>query len=77
MKEVVLCISAFSISMLIAGSYLFTKPNATVQKKNYLMIECHSLYEENYSINIDGMNYKAAGECFFGGYHLLGPSIEL
>jgi hypothetical protein len=77
MKEVVLCISAFSISMLIAGSHLFAKPNATVQKKNYLLIECDSLHENNYSVNVEDQNFKAISECFFGGYYPNEPVTEL
>jgi len=77
MKEIVLCISAFSISMLIAENQLFAKPAIVVEKKNYLMIDCDSLYENEYSVNLDGQNFKAAGECFFGGYYPLGPKTDL
>ena len=77
MKEIVLCISAFSISMLIAESQLFAKPVMAIKRENYLMIDCDSLYETDYTISIDGMNYKAAGECFFGGYYPLEPKTEL
>ena len=77
MKELLLCISAFSISMMIADNQLFIKQTDPILKEKYQMIECDSLYENNYSVDIDGQKFRAAGECFFGGYYPSGPVSEL
>ena len=69
MKEIILCISAFSVSMMIAGNQLFVKPVDPILKEKYQLIECNSLYENNYSVDIDGQKFRAAGECYFGGYY--------
>lgn len=77
MKEIVLCVSAFSLSMLVADDQLFVKQVDPILKEKYQMIECDSLYENNYSVVIDGQKLRAVGECFFGGYYPNEPVSEL
>lgn len=77
MKEIVLCVSAFSVSMMVADNQLFVKQVDPILREKYQMIECESLYENNYSIDIDGQKFRAAGECYFGGYYPSGPVSEL
>ena len=77
MKELLLCVSAFSLSMMVADNQLFVKQVDPILKGSYRMIECESLYEDNYSIDIDGQKFRAAGECYFGGYYPSGPVSEL
>ena len=77
MREIFLCASAFSAAMFAASTGLLDNSIEPVDKKEYQMIECDSLYENNYSINIDGQSFKAVGECFFGGYYPNEPVSEL
>jgi len=77
MKELLLCVSAFSISMMVSDNQLFVKEADPILKEKFQMIECDSLYENNYSVDIDGQTFRAAGECYFGGYFPNEPVSEL
>ena len=69
MKEILLCASAFSISMMISETNLFAEPVPVINKQNYSLMECESLYGSDYSIETDLGRVRAAVECFFGGYY--------
>ena len=77
MKEILLCASAFSISMLISDVHLFAESSPTIKKQNYSLMEGELLYGNDYSIETDSGQVKAAAECFFGGYYPSGPSTGL
>ena len=53
MKEILLCATAFSISMMISDAHLFAESIPTINKQNYSLMECESLYGNDYSIETD------------------------
>lgn len=77
MKEILLCATAFSISMMISDAHLFAESIPTINKQNYSLMECESLYGNDYSIETDSGQVKAAAECFFGGFYPSGPPTRL
>ncbi len=77
MKEILLCATAFSISMMISDAHLFAESIPTINKQNYSLMECESLYGNDYSIETDSGQVKAAAERFFGGFYLSGPPTRL
>ncbi|MEG3592681.1 MAG: hypothetical protein VX363_00450 [Pseudomonadota bacterium] len=77
MKEILLCASAFSISMMISDAHLFPESIPTIDKQNYSLMEGELLYGNDYSIETDSGQVRAAAECFFGGYYPSGPSTGL
>ena len=77
MREIFLCTVAFSVAMLVADAGLLAPSVEPIKKEKYQMIECDSLHENNYSVNIEDQNFKAISECFFGGYYPNEPVAEL
>ena len=63
--------------MMISDAHLFAESIPTINKQNYSLMECESLYGNDYSIETDSGQVKAAAECFFGGYYLTEPSKNL
>ena len=63
--------------MLISDTRLFAEYIPTINKQNYLLMECESLYASDYSIDTEFGKVKAAAECLFGGYYANEPSTEL
>ena len=77
MREIVLCAAAFSLSMLTLQFGSMVQAEIEIEPKKYSMMTCESLHESDYSIEAGSGKYKAAGECFFGGYYPLGPTTRL
>ena len=69
MKEILLCATAFSLTITLGHLPLFDRQTSTeVDHKAYRLMECESL------IDMEGSEVKAAAECTFGGYQPLEPS---
>ena len=68
MKEILLCVTAFSLTMTAQTSMHIDDTLTSSDFRKWQLMDCDSLYGSDYSINIDGQNFKAAGECSFGGY---------
>jgi hypothetical protein len=77
MREITLCLTAFSLSMLLADGGLLPEPGVAIEPSRITLMDCESLYERNYTIEDESGSYRAAGECFFGGYYPSGPTTEL
>ena len=77
MREIILCLTAFSLSMIIADSGLLSEPAAHIEPTRHILMDCESLYERNYTIEDESGSYRAAGECFLGGHYPSGPTTEL
>jgi hypothetical protein len=77
MRDYLLCVFAFSISMTLSGTSLFEKKDPEISHDQYLLMDCDSLYEQDFKIEIDGKEYRSIGECSFGGYYPLEPSTNL
>jgi len=77
MRDLFICAAAFSLSMALLSVYGRPPPAQVVEPERYTMMECHSLSDDSFDIAVDGGKYKAAGECFFGGYYTGGPTTEL
>ena len=72
MKEILLCATAFSLTITLGHLPLFDRQTSTeVDHKAYRLMECEPL------IDVEGHEVKAAAECVFGGYYPLEPSTEL
>ena len=77
MREITLCLTAFSLSMLLADGGLLPEPDVAIIPSRTIMMDCESLYERNYTVEDESGSYRAAGECFFGGHYPNGPTTEL
>ena len=72
MKEVLLCVTAFSLTITLGHFSVFNKePTIDIDHESFRLMECESL------IAMDGNETKAAAECRFGGYYPLEPLTEL
>ena len=72
MKEVILCITAFSLTITLGTLPIFnTESSMDIDHKAFRLMECEPL------IDMEGNEVKAAAECFFGGYYPNEPSNEL
>ena len=72
MKEILLCATAFSLTITLGHLPLFDRQTSTeVDHKAYRLMECEPL------IDIEGLEVKAAAECAFGGYYPSEPTTEL
>ena len=72
MKEILLCATAFSLTITLGHLPLIDRQTSTeVDHKAYRLMECEPL------IDIEGLEVKAAAECVFGGYYPLGPIAEM
>ena len=77
MKEVLLCATAFSLTMAVQTS-MYTDDALTLSEfRKWQLMDCDSLYDSDYSVETDSGRVKAAVECFFGGYYPNEPSTEL
>jgi hypothetical protein len=63
--------------MTLAGTSLFEKTDPEISFDKYLLMDCDSLYEQDFKVEIDGNEYRSIGECSFGGYYPLEPSTNL
>ena len=77
MRDYLLCVGAFSVSMTLSSSTLFEHTDPEVSRDKYLLMDCDSLYDKGFKIEIDGKEYRSIGECSFGGYYPLEPSTNL
>ena len=72
MKEILLCATAFSLTIALGHLPVFDSQNPTeIDHKAFRLMECEPL------IDIEGHEVKAAAECVFGGYYPLEPTTEL
>ena len=72
MKEILLCATAFSLTITLGHLRVFDEQNLVeINYKAFRLMECESL------IDMEGSEVKAAAECFFGGYYPLEPSTKL
>ena len=72
MKEVLLCATAFSLTITLGHLSVFNKETTIdIDHESFRLMECESLIE------MEGNETKAAAECVFGGYYPLGPSTQL
>lgn len=77
MREITLCLTAFSFSMLLADKGFLSEPGVVIEPGRFTLMDCESLYERDYIVEDKSGSYRAAGECFFGGYYPTGPTTEL
>ena len=77
MRDYLLCVCAFSISMTLSSTPLFEKTDPEISHDQYVLMDCDSLYGKGFKIEIDGKEYRSIGECSFGGYYPLEPSTNL
>jgi hypothetical protein len=72
MKEILLCIAAFSMTVTLGTLPIFDPEiSIDIDHKAFRLMECEPL------IDMEGNEVKAAAECVFGGYYPLEPSTEL
>ena len=72
MKEILLCATAFSLTITLGHIPVFAEQNPIeINHKAFRLMECEPL------IDIEAHEVNAAAECFFGGYYPLGPSTQL
>ena len=77
MKEILLCATAFSLTMAMQISMHIDDTLTLSDFRKWQLMECESLYGSDYSIETESGRVRAAVECFFGGYYPLGPLTEL
>ena len=66
MKEILLCIAAFSMTVTLGMLPIFDPEiSIDIDHKAFRLMECESL------IGVEGNEVKAAAECVFGGYYPL------
>lgn len=63
--------------MMLSDTNLFAETVPMIDKQDYSLMECESLYGSDYSIETESGRVKAAVECFFGGYFTSGPFTHL
>ena len=72
MKEILLCIAAFSMTVTLGMLPIFDPEiSIDIDHTAFRLMECEPL------LNATGVEVRAAAECVFGGYYPLGPSTEL
>ena len=72
MKEMLLCLVAFSMTMTLGALPVFDSENPVdIDHKAFRLMECEPL------IDMEGNEVKAAAECVFGGYYPLGPTTNI
>ena len=72
MKEVLLCATAFSLTITFGHLSGSTEESSIdIDHKSFRLMECEPL------IDMEGNETKAAAECVFGGYYPLEPTTEL
>jgi hypothetical protein len=77
MREILLFATAFSVALIISGNQQFSESALEIDKQNYSLMECESLYASDYWIETDHGRVKAAVECVFHGYYPLRESTQL
>ena len=77
MKEILLCATAFSLTMAMQTSMHIDDTLTLDDFRKWQLMDCDSLYDSDYSVETDSGLVKAAVECFFGGYYPNEPSTEL
>jgi len=77
MKEILLCATAFSLTVAMQTSMYFDDALTLSDYRRWQLMECESLYGSDYSVETDSGRVKAAVECFFGGYYPNEPSTNL
>jgi hypothetical protein len=77
MKEILLCATAFSLTMAVQTSMYIDDTLTPSDFRKWQLMDCDSLYDSDYSIETDSGRVKAAVECFFGGYYPNGPTSNL
>lgn len=71
MREVLLCATAFSLTITLGQFSSFNKEtNIDIDHKGFRLMKCEPL------IDIEGHEIKAAAECVFGGYYPLELSTK-
>ena len=72
MKEILLCATAFSLTITLGHLPVFDSQNSTeIDHKAFRLMECEPL------IDIEDHKVKDAAECAFGGYYPSEPTTEL
>ena len=77
MKEILLCATAFSLTMAIQTSMHIDDTLTLSDFRKWQLMDCDSLHENDYSIETESGRVKAAVECVFGGYYPFEPATEL
>jgi len=77
MKEILLCATAFSLTVAMQTSMYFDDALTLNDFIKWQLMDCDSLYGSDYSIETESGRVKAVAECFFGGYYPNEPSNEL
>ena len=77
MKEILLCATAFSLTMAVQTSMHIDDTLTLSDFRKWQLMDCDSLYDSDYSVETDSGRVKAAVECFFGGYYPNEPLTEL
>ena len=77
MKEILLCATAFSLTMAVQTSMLIDDTLTLSDFRKWQLMDCDSLYDSDYSVETESGRVRAAVECFFGGYYPNEPSTEL
>jgi hypothetical protein len=77
MKEILLCATAFSLTMAVQTSMHLDDTQTLDDFRKWQLMECESLFDSDYSIESETGRVKAAVECFFGGYYPLEPTSSL
>ena len=63
--------------MMISDAHLLDESIPTINKQDYSLMECESLYGSDYFVETESGRARAAVECFFGGYYPNEPSTEM
>ena len=63
--------------MMISDAHLLDESIPTINKQDYSLMECESLYGSDYFVETESGRARAAVECFFGGYYPNEQSTEM
>ena len=77
MKEILLCATAFSLTMAVQTSVHIDDTLTLSDFRKWQLMDCDSLYGSDYSVETESGRVKASVECSFGGYYPSEPSTEL
>jgi hypothetical protein len=80
MREILLCSTAFLTSLVLGLSWATVtagRSGIVIDKSSYEFMDCVSLEDNNYTVEIDGREHRAAASCGFGGYIPLGPRTPI
>jgi hypothetical protein len=77
MRDLALCAAAFSLSLIVGASITEREIPRIEDPERYTMMECQPLADQTFDVMTDEGKYKAAAECFFGGYYPSGPTTGL